>query len=133
MVLLRRTKLKDIRVPEGILVPGGACVGFLSAVVGSAGTLGALLFLGLDLPATAYVATEAVATVFVHITKSGVYSSYSLLSGQILWITALLSIAMIAGSWTGKRVIETLPKEKFLLLVEALMVVAAVSLIVWAR
>lgn len=133
MVLLRRTKLKDIRVPEGILVPGGACVGFLSAVVGSAGTLGALFFLGLDLPATAYVASEAVAAVVIHIAKSGIYSSYSLLSGHILWITALLSIAMIAGSWTGKRIIETLPKEKFLLVVEALMVVAAASLIVWAR
>ncbi len=36
---------------------------------------------------------------------------------------------MIAGSWTGKKVIEKLPRDKFLLLVEALMVVSAVQLI----
>jgi uncharacterized protein len=51
---------KGMVVPENLLAPAGAVVGFLSAVVGSAGPLGAVVFLGLKLPPTAYIATEAV-------------------------------------------------------------------------
>ena len=133
MVAQRRTRLGRRPVPETALAPGGVVVGFLSAVVGSAGTLGALLFLGLGLPAGAYVATEAVTAVAMHLVKSGLYSRFSLLSGPVLGAGALLSGAMVAGSWTGKRLVETLPKEKFQILVEALLVASAVSLIGWAR
>ena len=133
MVALRRTKVGRRPLPEAALAPGGAAVGFLSAVAGSAGTLGALLFLGLGLPAGAYVATEAVTAVAMHLVKAGVYSRFSLLTGPVLGVGALLSGAMVAGSWTGKRLIETLPRERFELLVEALLVVSAVSLVGWAR
>ena len=56
-------------------------VGFLSAVAGSAGPLGAAVFLGLHLPAGAYVASEAVTAVLMHLTKSLVYGRYAALSG----------------------------------------------------
>ena len=133
MVALRRTKIGKGPVPEAALAPGGIVVGFLSAVVGSAGTLGALLFLGLRLPASAYVATEAVTAVAMHLCKAGVYSRFALLTGPVLGAGVLLSGAMVAGSWTGKRLVETQPKERFELLVEALLVVSAASLIGWAR
>jgi len=130
LVVLRRTKLGQREVPKGTLAPGGAVVGFLSAVVGSAGTLGALLFLGLRLPASSYVASEAVTAVAMHLTKSGVYSRFALLTGDVLIIGAALSAAMVAGSWVGKRLIETLPMEKFELVVEALLVASALALLI---
>jgi len=46
------------------------------------------------------------------------------------WALGLaLSAAMILGSWTGKQFIERLSKQKFSLLVEVLLVVAALSLV----
>ncbi|HWD38811.1 MAG TPA: sulfite exporter TauE/SafE family protein [Fimbriimonas sp.] len=133
VVLLRRTKFRNIAMPESVVAPGGFVVGFLSAVVGSAGPLGAMLFLGLGLPAGAYVATEAVTAVAMHLTKSTVYSSFSLVTTQTIWIGALLSLVMVAGSWTGKKIIESLPKDKFELVVELLLLSSATSLLIFAR
>lgn len=133
MVVLRRVKFREYAVPEAALPPGGIVVGFLSAVVGSAGTLGALLFLGLNLPASAYVSTEAVTAVAMHLVKSGVYSRFSLFGGSVLATGALMSLAMVAGSWTGRRIIETLPRKRFELLVEGLLLVSALSLILQGK
>lgn len=82
VVVLRHTALGRRSVPETWLLPGGAVVGFLSAVVGSAGTLGALLFLGLNLPATAYAATEAVTATAMHVTKTVVYGRYGAMTAR---------------------------------------------------
>ena len=58
VVGLRHTRLGEGRVPERLLAPAGAVIGLLSAVAGSAGPLGAAVFLSLKLPAQAYVASE---------------------------------------------------------------------------
>ena len=133
VVALRHTPLGKRTIPETWLLPGGAVVGFLSAVVGSAGTLGALLFLGLGLPATAYVATEAVTATAMHGTKTVVYGRYGAMTAETWALGSALSAAMILGSWTGKKFIERLPKEKFAALVEVLLVVVALSLILTGR
>ena len=70
IVALRHTRLGKRKMPEGLLAPAGAGVGFLSAVAGSAGPLGAAVFLSLHLPARAYVASEAVTAVLMHLAKS---------------------------------------------------------------
>lgn len=133
VVALRHTRLGRRTVPEWVLVPGGGLVGFLSAIVGSAGTLGAILFLGLNLPAGAYVASEAVTATAMHLTKTLVYGRYSLLTPTTWELGLALSAAMVLGSWTGRKFVERLPKEWFSLLVEGLLVVAAVVLIVFGR
>lgn len=133
VVALRHTALGRRSVPETWLLPGGAVVGFLSAVVGSAGILGALMFLGLNLPATAYVATEAVTATAMHVTKTVVYGRYGAMTAGTWALGLALSAAMILGSWTGKKFIERLSKEKFALLVEVLLVAAALSLILAGR
>lgn len=133
VVALRHTPLGKRTVPEVWLLPGGAVVGFLSAVVGGAGTLGALLFLGLNLPATAYVATEAVTATVMHLSKTVVYGRYGAMTAETWALGLTLSAAMILGSWMGKTFIERLPKQKFLLLAEVLLVAAALNLIVIAH
>ena len=129
VVALRHTPLGKRAVPETWLLPGGAVVGFLSAVVGSAGALGALLFLGLGLPATAYVATEAVTATAMHVTKTVVYGRYGAMTAETWALGLALSASMILGSWAGKKFIERLSKQKFAVLVEVLLILAALSLI----
>ena len=128
-VLARRLGKLTLSVPEKSLVFGGALVGFLSAVVGSAGPLGAALFLGLQLPSVAYVASEAVTAVAMHVTKLIVYGRYALISVNDIGPGLFLGAAMVLGSWTGKRIIERLPRARFVSLVEALMVLSALQLI----
>jgi uncharacterized membrane protein YfcA len=114
------------------LLAGGALTGFLSGVAGSAGPLGAAFFLGLDLPSVAYVASEAVTASTMHIIKIAVYQRYALIGLIELQYGLFLGSAMILGSWTGKQIIERLPKATFRRFVEILLVLSALQLLFFA-
>jgi len=128
IVILRRLNVTRFNFGDKGLLLGGALTGFLSGLAGSAGPLGAAFFLGLDLPAISYIASEAVTAIAMHITKTIVYQKYALIGIQELGYGMLLGVGMILGSWTGKRIIEKLSREKFILLVEVLLVVSAIQL-----
>ena len=112
------------------LAPAGMVVGFLSAIAGSAGPLGAVVFLSLRLPPQAYVATEAVTATLMHLTKSVVYGRYSAMAATDYSGGLLLGLAMVLGSWTGRKLIAWLPERRFAALVEILLAIAAVSLMI---
>ncbi len=58
-VLLKHFGVLQDKAGLAVLVTGGGVVGFLSGLVGSAGPLGAAVFLSLGLPPVAYIASEA--------------------------------------------------------------------------
>src|SRR3954470_22846683 len=109
VVGLRHTTLGERKLPRWLLAPAGAVVGLLSAVAGSAGPLGAAVFLGLQLPTRAYVASEAVAATLIHLTKALVYGRYAALTFEDAMRGMALGGAMVLGSWTGRRMIDRLP------------------------
>lgn len=113
-----------------LLVIGGGIVGLLSGLVGSAGLLGAAVFLSLNLPPIAYVASEATTAVAMHVVKWIVYDAAIDLGPRFWPLAAAMSAAMIVGTWAGKQVIERLPPKHFRLLVAGLLVVTAVQMIV---
>lgn len=129
VVFLRHTPLGRRRIPERLLAPAGVVVGFLSAIAGSAGPLAAVVFLSLQLPGQAYVATEAVTAALMHLTKTIVYGRYAAMTLADLDGGLALGGAMVLGSWTGRKLVGRLSEKKFGLLVEVLLVVAALSLI----
>lgn len=128
IVILRRLKITRFNFGDKGLLLGGALTGFLSGLAGSAGPLGAAFFLGLDLPALSYIASEAVTAIAMHVTKTIVYQKYALIGVQELGYGMLLGVGMILGSWTGNKIIQRLPREKFVLLVEILLIVSAIQL-----
>ena len=111
------------------MVFGGGLTGFLSGLTGSAGPIGAAFFLGLNLTATAYIASEAFTALAMHMTKTIVYNQYSLIGLTDLYYGLFIGLAMILGSWIGKRIIEKISREKFPLLVEILLLVSGIQLI----
>jgi uncharacterized membrane protein YfcA len=113
-----------------VLLVGGAVVGLLSGLVGSAGLLGAAIFLSLGLPPVAYVATEAMTAVAMHLVKWMVYRAELDLGPDFWPLAAAMSAAMIAGSWVGRGLIEQLPVERFRLLVAGLLAITALQMIV---
>jgi uncharacterized membrane protein YfcA len=129
-VILRHTGVLRLKPGAGMLAVGGAAVGFLSGLVGSAGPLGAAVFLSLGLPPTAYIASEAVTAVAMHAVKSVVYGQ-TLVFGPGFWPLAVaLSAAMVAGTWAARRVIERLSAKAFERWVTILLVIVAVQMIV---
>lgn len=129
IVIVRHTPVGQMKVPERALAPAGALVGLISSVVGSAGPLGAAVFLGLRLPATAYVASEAVAAALIHLTKCLVYGRYALLGSRDLAHGLALGSSLVLGSWTGRKLVRRLSEKTFAVLVELLLVVSALTLL----
>lgn len=129
VVTLRHTGLGKRVFPERGLPAAGIVVGFLSAIVGSAGPIGAAVFLSLGLPKTTYVASEAVTATFMHATKTIVYGRYAAIDGTAVLFGLALGGAMVLGSWTGRRVVARMPDHWFAFVIESLLIVAALSLI----
>lgn len=115
----------------GLLLVGGTVVGLLSGLVGSAGPLGAAIFLSLGLPPFAYIATEAVTAVGIHLTKMAIYQRQLDLD-RTFWPLALgMGAAMFAGTWTARSLVERMPRIVFERVVSGLLVLVAVQMIVW--
>ena len=129
IVLLRHLNIK-YTIAEKWFIPFGALVGFLSAVLGSAGPIGAVAFLSLNLTPTAYVASEAVTAVVMHLTKTVIYGSYALLTIQDFITGVILGLAMVAGSWTARRFIKNMSSKAFSYFVDIVLVIAAFSLFI---
>ena len=67
----------------------------------------------------------------MHVVKTGIYQR-SLTLGRETWLLALLlSAAMIAGTWTSKRIIERMKSEKFRAFVAVLLVILALQMLVF--
>lgn len=129
VVILRHTGLGKRTFPSRWLPAAGAVVGFLSAVVGSAGPLGAAVFFSLHLPPVAYVASEAVTASLMHATKSLVYGRYAAISGTDALMGLTIGASMVIGSWTGRRIIRRMPERWFGTMIEIMLIVAAISLV----
>lgn len=129
-VLIKALGLAAFRPTNRLLLAGGAVVGLLSGLVGSAGPLGAAIFLTLNLPPVAYIASEAVTAIGMHAVKTVVYGS-ELHLGASFWPLALaLGAAMVFGTWASKGIIERIPVEWFRRFVGLLLVVIAIQMII---
>ena len=107
----------------------GAGASLLSALVGSTGPITAPFFLAYGLTRSAYIGTEAAATVITHTFKLAAYGWTNLLSTEVLGAGLVLAPCMVAGSWLGKGVLDRLSERVFVILIEIVMVAAGALLI----
>jgi uncharacterized protein len=110
------------RLPLRAFAALGAGSSFLSALVGSVGPLMAPFFLSYGLVKGAYIGTEALATVVMHVFKLVAYTGASVLRAPSVGVGLALGPLMIAGSFAGKRIVDRLPERAFVLLIEAVLV-----------
>jgi uncharacterized membrane protein YfcA len=105
----------------------GGVFSFLSALVGSIGPLMAPFFLAYGLVKGAYIGTEALGTVVIHVTKLVAYGGASLLTIRTLAIGLAMGSVMVGGSFIGKRLLDRLPERFFVWIIEGVMVVAGMT------
>jgi len=130
IVILRLSGRLDFKPSGRLLVVGGAVTGFLSGVAGSAGPLGAAIFLSLGLPPVSYVASEASTALAMHAAKMAVYGSSMTLSRDFWLLGAALGGAMVLGTWTAKRVIERVPRAAFERYVSILLLIISAYMVI---
>ena len=130
-VAYRHTALgRKLRVSQrGFLAVGGT-LGFLSALLGSVGPLAAPFFLSYGLVGGAYIGTEALTAVVMHVVKLSVYGGYALVGSTSLAIGLGVGAVMILGSYLGKRLLERVPPRLFPRLIEAVLIVSGLQLLI---
>ena len=108
----------------------GAGSAFLSALLGSVGPIMATFFLAFGLVRGAYIGTEAMSTVVMHVVKLVAYGQGSLLTDRAVVAGLALGPIMVLGSWSGKRIVDRLPERVFVLLVELTLVAAGLLFLI---
>ena len=74
LVIFKIKKIFELKGTKRTLLIGGTITGGLSGLAGSAGPIGAAVFLSLGLPPVAYIASEATTATAMHILKTVIYS-----------------------------------------------------------
>ncbi|HYL21337.1 MAG TPA: sulfite exporter TauE/SafE family protein [Gemmatimonadales bacterium] len=108
----------------------GALFSFISALTGSVGPLMAPFFLAYGLVKGAYIGTEALATVVMHVVKLGAYTGMAILTVRAVVAGLALGPIMIAGSYVGKRILDRLPEKVFVAIIELVLVGSGIWFIV---
>jgi len=129
-IALKYLKIISFRPSSFLLIAGGGFVGYLSGLVGSAGPLSAAIFLSLGLPPVAYVASEAVTALAIHGVKIAVYQQFISLDPSLWQLATLMGVAVVAGSWGAKRIIERIPQKQFEKFVTIMLAVIALYMVV---
>ena len=126
VVLRHLPKVKAFRTPLKGFVVIGAASSFLSALLGSVGPLMAPFFLAYGLVKGAYIGTEALSTVVMHVTKLVAYRESAILPMHAIVSGLALGPIMVAGSFAGKRVVDRLPERVFVLIIDITLLAAGV-------
>jgi uncharacterized protein len=131
MVIYRHTRWgKSAKFTLRGFVPLGAASGMLSAVLGTVGPFAAPLFLSFGLIKGAYIGTEAMTAVIMHVTKLGVYGSFALMGVRTLLIGIAIGAIMIFGTFLGKRLHNKVPEHIFPYVIEGTMLIAGIIFLV---
>lgn len=125
--LARKLRFRSRNRP---LLIGGACTGLLSGLAGSAGPIGAAVFLILDLSPVAYIASEAATATAMHLLKTVVYSKLLGLDRTTLITGLTMGAAMVAGTFVSNRWIRNAEKGRFQRYVAVLLIIVGAYMLV---
>ena len=130
-VLLRHIH-KDFQLTQSwIFVPLGAVTGFLSALMGGVGPVSSPFFLAYGLTKEAFVGTEALCAVGMHLVKSFTYNQLHVLGHKELMAGLGFGLVMSFGSYVARRVLEKISHNQFLIFVEILLAVIGFQMLVF--
>lgn len=130
IVVWRHLRPKPKSFPVASFAGIGAGASFLSALLGSVGPIMAPFFLAYGLVKGAYIGTEALSTVVMHIVKLIAYRQTAVLTLSGALIGLGLGPVMILGSFLGKRILDRLPEKVFVAIIEGVLMVAGLFFLV---
>ncbi len=87
-------------------------------------------FLAYGLLKGAYIGTEALCTVVMHVTKLIAYRQTAVLTSHDALIGLALGPVMVLGSFVGKRLLDKIPEKVFVGIIEAVLVAAALMFLI---
>jgi uncharacterized membrane protein YfcA len=107
--------------------PLGAGFGLLNGLLEGVGPLMAPFFLAYGLMRGAYIGTDALATIFMQVSKLTVLGGANILDNTILISGLILVPFMIGGAFAGKKVVDHISESLFVLIIDLTLLFAGVS------
>jgi len=111
----------------------GVGVGALSSIVVTTGPVATPFFLAYGLRRAAYIGTESVCTMAMHLTRGAVFARYALLTWDMVALGCVLGGTMFFGTWVARRLLDRMSERVFLWIVEGLLVVMGLQLLLFPR
>ena len=117
--------------PTPVFAGIGAGASLLSALLGSVGPIMAPFFLAYGLAKGAYIGTEALSTVVMHLFKLIAYRQTAVLTATDVWTGLALAPVMVSGSFLGKRIVDKVPEKAFVWIIEGVLVIAGAVFLIF--
>jgi uncharacterized membrane protein YfcA len=111
------------------LAVGGAVIGYLTGIVVSTGPLSVPLFLFYGLSKGAFLATEAASSLGLYFSKSVTFERFGALTGDLVLKGLIAGSSLMFGAFIAKRFVLHLAPDTFRLIMDAIMIVAGLSLL----
>ncbi len=120
---------RGLRVKAWHLTLVGAAIGFLSGLVASTGPINTPFFLAYGLVKGAYIATEALGSMAIGITKAIVFRRFDALPLETVGRGLLVGASLMVGSRLAKGFVLRLDANQFRLLMDLLLAGAGLVLL----
>jgi hypothetical protein len=111
----------------------GTFIGLLSALVVTTGPLNTPFFLAYGLRRSAFVGTEAVCSMAMHLARGATLARYSLLTREAVIVGLVLGGTMFAGTWAARRLLERMSDRVFLGVIEGLLLLMGLHSLLFPR
>ena len=110
----------------------GAIIGYLTGIVATTGAINTPFFLAYGLSKGAFLGTEAASTLSILFTKGIAFHQLGFLNMMAIMQGLLIGVCVLAGSIFSKKIVLALPEDKFLLLMELVMLISGLSILAMA-
>ena len=110
----------------------GAIIGYLTGIVATTGAINTPFFLAHGLSKGAFLGTEAASTLSILFTKGIAFHQLGFLNMMAIMQGLLIGVCVLAGSIFSKKIVLALPEDKFLLLMELVMLISGLSILAMA-
>ena len=115
--------------PERRFLWLGGVVGFLNPTIGATGPLLAPFFLNLGLTRQALVGTKAASQAAGHLAKIVLFGGFGFAFAPHLPLLVGASVAVVAGTWLGSRILDRVSERAFVLLYKTVLTGIAIRLV----
>ncbi len=110
----------------------GAVIGYLTGIVASTGPINTPFFLAYGLTKGGFIASEALGSAAISLTKAATFHTFGALSADTIWRGLMVGMALMVGSWISKHVLLTLDASRFQIIIEVMMAAAGISMLLGA-
>jgi uncharacterized membrane protein YfcA len=111
------------------LAVGGAVIGYITGIVVSTGPLSVPLFLFYGLSKGAFLATEAASSLGLYVSKSVTFEQFGALTRDVAIKGLIAGSSLMAGAFIAKPFLMKLNADVFRLVMDGIMIAAALSML----